>query len=232
MALPKLSQPIFTLTLPSSGRKVRYRQFTVREEKILLVAQTSGEKSDMINAFKQLITNCCLDEIDVDNMPAFDVEYFFIHLRAKSVSNVIKLEVTENGKKNSVEINLDKVEVTKPTVKNKMILDEKSSVGVVLRYPTFAMLERMMEMKENDPESSLELFKMIIESIFDAETVYPVADVPQQELEDFILSMNNAQVAMVQKFLEDMPYVYIDVEYTIDGEKKTQRVRGIDSFFG
>jgi hypothetical protein len=105
--LPKLSQPIFTLTMPSSGKKVKYRQFTVKEEKILLTAQASGGKEDMIEAFKQLITNCCLDDVDVDKMPAFDIEYFFLQLRAKSVSDVIKLSFTEeDGTKAEAEIKL------------------------------------------------------------------------------------------------------------------------------
>jgi hypothetical protein len=231
MALPKLTQPIFSLTLPSSGKKIRYRQFTVKEEKILLTAQASGEKSDMIDAFKQLITNCALDPVDVDAMPAFDVEYFFLMLRAKSVGNIIKIGFEENDKKYDVEISLDKVQVSKPSVSNKILLDEETSIGVVLRYPTFSMIEKMADTTPGNPEGSIDLFKMIIESIYDADQVYPCVDAAQGELEEFILSLNNLQVSKIQAFLEDMPYVYIDVDYTVEGEKRTQRVRGIDSFF-
>ena len=77
MPLPKLSQPIFSLTLPSSGKAVRFRPFTVREEKLLMIAQESGERKDIINTYKQLINNCCIDPVDVDKLASFDIEYFF-----------------------------------------------------------------------------------------------------------------------------------------------------------
>lgn len=230
--LPKLSQPIFTLTMPSSGKKVKYRQFTVKEEKILLTAQTSGGKEDMIEAFKQLITNCCLDDVDVDKMPAFDIEYFFLQLRAKSVSDVIKLSFTEeDGTKAEAEIKLSDLQVHKPTVSNKIVLSEDQGIGVVLRYPTFSMIEKMADLDDKDPATSLTLFKMIIESIFDADAVYPSEDTSTEELDEFVLSLNNLQVQKIQSFLEDMPYVYIDVEYLVNGVKKFQRVRGMENFF-
>ena len=232
MALPKLSQPIFTLTMPSSGKKVKYRQFTVKEEKILLTAQASGGKEDMIEAFKQLITNCCLDDVDVDKMPAFDIEYFFLQLRAKSVSDVIKLSFTEeDGTKAEAEIKLSDLQVHKPTVSNKIVLSEDQGIGVVLRYPTFSMIEKMADLDDKDPATSLTLFKMIIESIFDADAVYPSEDTSTEELDEFVLSLNNLQVQKIQSFLEDMPYVYIDVEYLVNGVKKFQRVRGMENFF-
>lgn len=232
MALPKLSQPIFTLTMPSSGKKVKYRQFTVKEEKILLTAQASGGKEDMIEAFKQLITNCCLDEIDVDKMPSFDIEYFFLQLRSKSVSDVIKLSFTEeDGTKAEAEIKLSELQVHKPTVSNKVLLSEEQGIGVVLRYPTFSMIEKMAELDDKDPATSLVLFKMIIEAIYDADSVYPSEDTAPGELDEFILSLNNLQVSKIQEFLEDMPYVYIDVKYDVKGVTKEQRVRGMDNFF-
>ncbi|AMQ65961.1 baseplate hub subunit protein [Stenotrophomonas phage vB_SmaS-DLP_6] len=232
MALPKLSQPIFTLTMPSSGKKVKYRQFTVKEEKILLTAQASGGKEDMIEAFKQLITNCCLDDIDVDKMPAFDIEYFFLQLRAKSVSDVIKLSFTEeDGEKAEAEIKLSELQVHKPTVSNKVLLSEEQGIGVVLRYPTFSMIEKMADLDDKDPTTSLQLFKMIIESIYDADAVYPSEDSAPGELDEFVLSLNNLQVSKIQAFLEDMPYVYIDVKYTVKGVEKEQRVRGMENFF-
>ena len=230
--LPKLSQPIFTLTMPSSGKKVKYRQFTVKEEKILLTAQASGGKEGMIEAFKQLITNCCLDDVDVDKMPAFDIEYFFLQLRAKSVSDVIKLSFTEeDGTKAEAEIKLSDLQVHKPTVSNKIVLSEDQGIGVVLRYPTFSMIEKMADLDDKDPATSLTLFKMIIESIFDADAVYPSEDTSTEELDEFVLSLNNLQVQKIQSFLEDMPYVYIDVEYLVNGVKKFQRVRGMENFF-
>lgn len=231
MALPKLNQPIFTLTMPSSGKKVKYRQFTVKEEKILLTAQASGDKQDMIEAFKQLITNCALDPIDVDKMPAFDVEYFFLQLRSKSVGDVIKLTFTEDDKKGEAEIKLSELQVHKPTVSNKIILSEEQGVGVVLKYPTFAMIEEMADLDQKDPAASIKLFKMIIDCIFDADTVYPAEEANPSDLDDFVLSLNNLQVTKIQAFLDDMPYVYVDVTYKIGDEVRETRVRGMENFF-
>jgi hypothetical protein len=238
MALPKLSQPIFTLELPSNGKKVRYRQFTVKEEKILLVAQASGDRADMIEAFKQLIQNCCLDSIDVDALPAFDIEYFFIQLRAKSVSNVVKLSFEDEDnsdagiglavkKRIEVNVNLDEVQVHKPTVGNKIILDDTANVGVILKYPNFQVMEELLALDQNSPDTASKMLKNVMETIFDATDVYPVKDTPEAELDEFIDSLNNQQIEKIQGFLEDMPYVYIDVRV---GERVV-RVKGIESFF-
>jgi hypothetical protein len=115
MPLPKISQPIFQLTLPSNNKVVHYRPFTVREEKLLLMAQESAERKDIINVYKQLINNCAIDQVDVDAMAAIDLEYFFVCLRAKSVSNISKIQVkdVDDGEMYEVEINLDKIVVEK-----------------------------------------------------------------------------------------------------------------------
>ncbi len=232
MALPKISQPIFTLTLPSDGRKIRYRQFTVKEEKILLVAQSSGERDDMINAFKQLINNCALDPLDVDQMSAVDIEYFFLQLRARSVSNIIKITFTDvEDKRQEVEINLDEVQIHKSTVDKKIILDEEQGIGVIMRQPNFAMITQMLELDTDSADATIEMFGQMIDAIFDQDSVYPTKDTPKAELDEFIMSMNQKQVEKIQAYIDDLPYVYIDVEFEEAGEKKTQRIRGLESFF-
>jgi len=90
MALPKIKQPIFELTIPSTGKNIRYKPFTVAEEKLLLVAKESNETKDIVNAYKGIINNCCLDPVDVDKLCSFDIEYLFINIRSKSVSNIIE----------------------------------------------------------------------------------------------------------------------------------------------
>lgn len=230
MALPKLQNPVFQLTLPSNGQLVNFRQFTVREEKILLMAQASGAQADMISAFKQLVNNCCVESLDIDKMPAFDIEYFFLQLRAKSVSNIVKITFEEGGKTYETEVNLDNIQVHKPTVSNKIMLSPEQGIGVILRYPTFAMLEEMA-VAEQSPAASLEILKKIIESVFDADAIHPTADTNPEDLDEFVQKLNKKQVTMIEDFLEDMPYVYVDVEYTTDAGKQTTRIRGIESFF-
>ena len=101
MALPKIKSPIFELTLPSSNAQIKYRPFLVKEQKILLMALESQEQGEMFRAIKQIIGNCALDEIDVDELPMFDLEYFFLRLRAKSIGEIVDLRLGHGNKTNS-----------------------------------------------------------------------------------------------------------------------------------
>ena len=115
MALPKIKQPIFELEIPSTGQKIRYRPFTVAEEKILLVTKESDDVKDMVNAYKAIVNNCCLDSIDVDKLCSFDLEYFFLNIRSKSVSNIVaaRIKDEDDGQTYDIEIDLDKLIVSK-----------------------------------------------------------------------------------------------------------------------
>lgn len=231
MALPKIKQPIFELTLPSNGQVVRYRPFTVAEEKILLVAKESSDTKDAINAYKGIINNCCLDPIDVDKLCSFDIEYLFINLRSKSVSNVIEAQITDatDGLKYRLEINLDTVQVSKPDVNPNIKLNE--DVGVVLKYPTFDYLSSL-----NTTDESSQMFEVIIgciDQIYEGETVYEASNYTRKELEEFIMSLGMKELTKIKEFFEQMPKVYIDATYTRkDGTEAQTRVEGIQSFFG
>lgn len=233
--LPKLSQPTFTLTLPSTGKQVRYRPFTVKEEKLLLIAQASGEREDYINCFKQLITNCCVDDIDVDKLAFYDIEYFFLNLRAKSVSNVVQLKVTdEYGKEIDVEVNLDDAKVHKSTVSNKIVLDAARDIGIKMRQPGFAELASLARRDDGNVtmDEGLALFISMIDCIWEGEAFYPAADADKQELAAFVEDFTAEQIKMVEAYLEDLPYVYLDLEYmNSKGEKVSKRIAGINSFF-
>lgn len=236
MSLPKISQATHSITLPVSGKKFRFRAFTVREEKIILMAKQSGQKSDIIAAFKQLIANCCLDPIDIDNMSTVDIEYFFIMLRAKSVSNITKIKIADS-KQPEIEVDLEAVKVHKSTLSNKLQLDKE--VGVILRHPTFATIQKLEEFVDADGkvssavESNSILFRELIDKIYDSKQVYETSEYSDQELDEFIADMNQEQSNKVKAFFEDMPYLYFDIEYTNakTNEKETKRVRGLDNFF-
>lgn len=180
MPLPKISQPIFSLTIPSTGKTIRYRPFTVREEKLLMIAQESGERKDIINTYKQLINNCCIDPIDVDRLASFDLEYFFVALRAKSVSNIAKVIVkdAEDGEEYEVEVNLDKVEVVKKKdVDNKIQLTD--TIGVVLQYPTFDTI-----VNQQGNVDIVGILRGCITQIFEGEEVYDTANYTNKELDE------------------------------------------------
>jgi hypothetical protein len=111
MALPKIDSPIFMLDLPSTKETIKYRPFTVKEEKILLIASQSDEEKEITSAIEQIITNCAISDVDLKKMTSYDIEYFFLQLRARSVNNIINLSITDDvdGEVYEVEINLDEV---------------------------------------------------------------------------------------------------------------------------
>lgn len=232
MALPKINQPIFQLTLPSTGKVVHYRPFTVREEKLLLMAQESGERKDIVGVYKQLINNCAIDPVDVDNLAAIDLEYFFVCMRAKSVSNISKVQVkdADDGKFYEVEINLDKVEVQKKTsVNNNIKLTE--TVGVVLRYPTFHTLAKIGGV-ENKTDSTLAVLRGCIAQVYEGEEVYDTANYSDKELDEFILSLNVQHVEKIQEFFESMPKLVYKAKYVTEQKVvKEVLIEGLENFF-
>lgn len=251
---PVIKQPIFTTVLPSTGKKVRYRQFTVKEEKVLMTAQATTdddgnpEQEAVVQAFKQLINNCALDKIDIEALTTFDIEWFFIQLRSKSVGNVIELEIDppksildefmveeEEGEKKKkkpiakikLSVNLDDVKCSKPTISNKIVLSAEQGIGVMMRYPTFEMIASMTD--DDDPFSLIE--KCIV-SIFDGNGVYPTADAEPGDLRAWFDDLNDMQRQLMQSFLEDAPFVFLDIEYVTHDLRTIQtRLRGIDAFF-
>jgi hypothetical protein len=233
--LPKINQPTFQTILPSNNRKINFRPFTVREEKILLFAQSAGDTPSMVQAMKQLVTNCVIESIDVDDMPSFDIEWLFLQLRSKSVSNVIELRTEEDGKEINIKIDLNDVQVKKATVSNKVLLSEEQTIGVILRYPTFNVIEKLGNFNDdttNQADLAFDLFKEIIVAIYDANDVYNVKESDPKELDDFLQSLNADQFKRIQAFLEDMPYIYLDVNYkNHDGEEKSFRLQGLQDFF-
>lgn len=232
MALPKINQPIFQLTLPSNGKVVHYRPFTVKEEKLLLMAQESGERKDIVNTYKQLINNCSIDPIDVNQLASFDVEYFFVCLRAKSVSNISKVQVRDlqDNELYEVEINLDKVEVIKnDSVSNNIKLTD--NVGIILKYPTFQTLAKIEDSKDKT-DSTLAVLRGCIAQIYEDEVVHDTVNYSTQELDDFILSLNIKQVEEIQKFFEAMPKLVCKTKYvTKDKEVKDLTIEGLENFF-
>ena len=229
MPLPKINQPIYQLTLPSNGKVIHFRPFTVREEKLLLMAQESNEQKDIINTYKQLINNCCIDPVDVDKLASFDIEYFFISLRAKSVSNVAKILITDQDDKEQyeVEVNLDKVEVVKkPNVSNNISLTD--TIGVILQYPTFESIAA----QGNDKVDTLTILRNCITQIYDGEEVFDVANYTTKELDEFVLSLNTHQMEKIREFFESIPKIVAKVKYiTKAGVVKEMTIEGINNFF-
>ena len=230
MALPKIKQPIFELEIPSTGQKIRYRPFTVAEEKILLVTKESDDIKDMVNAYKAIVNNCCLDSIDVDKLCSFDLEYFFLNIRAKSVSNIVEARIKDedDGQTYDVEIDLDKLIVSK--IKPERLIKLTDDISVLMNYPTFDVIAKVGKMDE----SSQMLSTMIacIEQIYQGEEVFETSEYSRKDMEEFVLSMGVKELQKIKEFFDGMPKVYAEVKYkTKDDVEKMIKLEGIQSFF-
>ena len=144
MALPKINTPTYELEIPSTDKKVKYRPFLVKEEKILMIAMESGEQSDIINAVKTIVKECTFGEVDVSNMPMFDVEYIFLNIRAKSVGEISKIQLKcpdDNETFAHVEVDLTEVSVqVDDGHTNKIELTDE--MGIIMQYPTIDAFQK------------------------------------------------------------------------------------------
>jgi hypothetical protein len=236
MALPKLAAPRFALEIPSTGERISFRPFLVKEEKALLMAAQSEDTIDMIDAVKDVISACVHDDtFDVNKIPYFDLEYIFINIRAKSISEIVKLEYRHTGGVNysgvacdavtPVEINLERVKVEKdPNHSNKIKLDDK--LGLEMRYPTINDV-RMV----SDGADEIEMLAKCIVSVYDDESLYEPDNL--QDSIDFIESLNNEQFTKIMQFIDTMPKLKHTFSYKCRGcgQEDTVTLEGMSDFF-
>jgi hypothetical protein len=229
MALPKIQHPTYEVTIPSTGQKVNMRPFTVREEKLLLMAKSSEKSEDIIKTIRQIIENCIEEKIEVYKLATFDIEYLFIKLRAKSIGEVVDLEYTDpdSGEVIKFKVNLDEIEVKKnPNHKNTFTVF--GDVGVKMRYPTMEELT-ILDANNEDKAISEILYKCIV-SIFDEKEVY--TEFTEEELNNFINSFPLDAIAKIKEFFDTMPTLEKVVTLkNKEGDKKEIVLRGINSFF-
>ena len=152
MTLPKVTTPTYELLLPSTDKRLKFRPFLVKEEKILLIAMENNKEEEIFSAIKQIIKNCLFESVDVDQLPIFDLEYIFLQIRAKSVGEISKFRILcPDDKKTyaNVEIDLTKIDVQvddKHT--NKVMIDDKRKLGVVLKYPSLSLFKNPKSISE------------------------------------------------------------------------------------
>lgn len=233
MPLPKIGYPIFELTLPSTKEIIKYRPFLVKEEKILLTAQASGEGTDIINSVKQVINNCILtDGVNVDSLTTFDLEYLFIKIRAKSVNNIISLTYrdVDDDKKYDVEVDLDKVEIKEDPNHIKKF-DIGNGYGIVMKYPS-ADLTNSMKFINGEMDAFFEVLKNSIESVYDENTVYKSSDYTTEEMDEFVQQLDTKAFKKIQDFFSTMPKLYYEVKYVnSNGLERVIPLTSLTDFF-
>ena len=236
MALPKLGYPTYELELPSTGKTVKYRPFLVKEEKVLLLALESEDEKQVTNAVKDLLKNCVISRIKVDQLPSFDLEYLFLKIRAASIGEVITLNVTcldDNKTQVEAKINIDEVEVTKPEGHDKQIMfDDKT--GIIMRYPSMQQfVEREFLQKDMKTDEVYDFISDSIEQIFDNEEVYDSSTTTKKEFRTFVDSLTTKQFEKIQKFYETSPK--LSHTFTVvnpnTGKDSEYTIEGLQSFF-
>jgi len=232
MGLPIIKHPTFELTIPSTKLNIKYRPFLVKEEKILLLAQSGDNVKDMIKAIKQILNNCIVEgDVNLDELPSFDIEYMFLQLRANSVNSIATLEFTdpETKKSQKVEIDLLSIGVTFPEHVNNNI-DLGDGISMTLKYPTY---DAIGSIDSSDlANGTMQLIKICVDKIYSGEdTVDSLSDYSEDEVSEFLESLRGDIMKQIQTFFEEMPKLEHTVEYGTDKIKKSHTFTGIADFF-
>lgn len=239
MPLPKINTPTYELDLPSSGKKIRYRPFLVREEKILILALESEDMKQISNAIVEILTACILTKgVKVSELATFDIEYLFLNVRAKSVGETVEVNITcpdDEETQVKVEIAIDDIKVQRDSKHNNIIqLDENLSMK--LKYPALdQFIENNFEVMENESEvnQSLSMIGACVEAIYDKEETWNASDYTKKELDEFIEQLNTKQFKMIEDFFATMPKLSHTIKVKNPNTKVESEVvlEGLASFF-
>jgi hypothetical protein len=237
MALPKLITPTYELEIPSTDEKIKYRPFLVKEEKILMMAMESKKNTDIVQAVKDIVSECTFNKVNIDTVPMFDVEYIFLNIRAKSVGEVSKLKLLCPDDKETYaecEVNLSEVEVqVGDDHTNKIELD--NGMGMIMKYPSIDSFKETGITTIN-ASNMLDVIGACILQIYeeDGKKTYDPKDQTKKELTEFIEQLNTAQFKEVQKFFDTMPKLKHEITIKNPKTKKESKVTltGLNDFFG
>lgn len=233
MALPKISHPIFELTLPSTKQQIQYRPFVVREEKILLVAQASQEPSDMLNAIRQVVSNCILSEgVDVNNFASFDLEYFFLKLRSKSVGNIVQLTYRDHEDEQlyTFDVDLDSVQIVdQPDHTNT--IDVPDGYKLTLKYPSSKLLDVAMK-SEDEGTLLFNMVKLCADVLYRDNDVYKFSEQTDEEIDEFVSSLPVSCFEDMKKFAYTIPRMQHEIRYTNQlGSERVILLQSLNDFF-
>ena len=240
MALPKIDTPIYDLELPLSKKKIQYRPFLVKEQRNLFMALEAGDKDSIERNIQQVLHNCTLTKgIKIEELPVLDIEYYFLHLRARSVGEVVENryrcdnEVEGKTCGNIMETSLNllelKVEKTKE-IDDLIQLTDK--IAIKLRYPKFSVLHRLSSLTTAS-EIAFEMIADSVEFISDGEQIYYSKEVTREEIVEFIESLNQHQFAKIEEFFANLPKLEkrIEMKCSKCGFEHNINVEGLESFF-
>ena len=239
MPLPKISTPTYELVLPSSNKKIKYRPFLVKEEKVLILAMESQDTSTVANAVKDVLASCILSRgIKVQKLSTFDIEYLFLNIRGKSVGEKIEVMVTcpDDGKTQvPTSINIDEIKVIVDEKHNKDIkLDDQYTLR--MRYPSLDefVKNNFATAADVSVDDTFDLISSCIDQVYSEEESWTAADCTKKELSQFVESLNSNQFKEIETFFETMPKLSHVVKVINPNTKKENEIvlEGLQNFFG
>ena len=239
MPLPKIATPTYELELPSTRQSIKYRQFLVKEEKVLVIALESEDTKQITNAIKAVLKNCVLTKgVKVETLPTFDIEFLFLNIRGKSVGEEIEVNIVcpDDEQTNvPVSIDLDSIQVQRSDDHtNQIKLDD--DLMMEMKYPSLEQfIKNNFDFDEkNQMDQSFDLIATCIDKIYNEDEVWATADCTKKEVKEFLESMNSSQFKEIEKFFESMPKLKHTIEVTNPNTKVKSEVvlEGLASFFG
>ena len=230
MALPKLESPVFELNLPSTGKKIKFRPFLVKEHKVLLT-MSEAENDEVWRIIRDLVDVCTFGKLKVDELAHFDIEYIFLHLRAKSIGEQVEVILNcECGNKIETSYNIEDVKIEKkPGHSNKIQLND--AFGVEMNYPT---LEKVIDVfGSNDNAKVIELIIESIKGIYDTDNYWEAKDHTKEEIEEFVFSLTKQQFEKIEEFFVTAPKVVQTIEADCPkcGKHNVSKLEGLQNFF-
>ena len=235
MALPTMDLPTYELVVPSNKKKIKFRPFLVKEEKILLMALETDDEKNIKNAVYELLKACITTRIKLESLATFDLEYIFLNIRAVSVGEIVQMNITcQDDEKTEVKynLNLTDVKVTFPEGhENKIMLTDNT--GVIMKYPSFdGFIES--QFTENKDFDVIKVIAESIDQIFQEEEVFDESTTSKKEFIQFVESLTNSQLEKIQAFFETSPRLEHKFKVTNPntGVESDYTLRGLQSFFG
>ena len=237
MPLPQINAPTYELTIPSSKRKIRYRPFLVKEEKILVIAMESNDIGDIARAVKQVLGQCILTKgTKIDKLSTFDIEYLFLNVRGKSVGETVDIKVTcpDDGVTTvPVTVDLDAIQVTfDPEHDKDIIIDDKLKMR--MKYPSLdEFIKENFQVDQVGFEQSIEMIASCVDMIYSEDETWTSADFTQKEMVDFLEGLGSKQFKELEKFFTTMPKLTHEIKVKNPKTKKenTIKLEGLAAFF-
>lgn len=232
MSLPKISHPQIIIEIPSSKKKVIFRPFLVKEEKLLLLAKASEDETDILLSIKQVVNNCAIDQLDINSLSLFDLEYIFIQLRAYSVNDQVQVSYKDNEdeKLYDFDINLKDIKVVFPEKVNNVIKINEAA-GLVLKYPTSSLYEDK-EFLSSGSDSFFQLIVRCMDKIYDGDEVFECASYSKKDLEIYLEDLDINTFEKIREFMVSQPRLSYIIKYKNSlGNDRTIELTTLSDFF-